>query len=45
MAPSSSSNLSVIQWPPFLLASKVPAALHMAMNSKEGDEHELIEKV
>nr|CAB3477289.1 unnamed protein product [Digitaria exilis] len=45
MAPSSSSNLSVIQWPPFLLASKVPAALHMAMNSKEGDVHELIEKV
>jgi len=24
---------------------QVPAALHMAMNSKEGDEHELIEKV
>ncbi|KAG2598189.1 hypothetical protein PVAP13_5KG302007 [Panicum virgatum] len=45
MAPSSSSNLSVTQWPPFLLASKVPTALHMAMNSKEGDEHELIEKV
>ncbi|TVU33970.1 hypothetical protein EJB05_15789 [Eragrostis curvula] len=45
MAPSSSSNLSVPQWPPFLLASKVQAALHMAMNSKEGDEHELIEKL
>jgi callose synthase len=24
---------------------QVPAALHMAMNSKEGDEHELIEEV
>ena len=24
---------------------QVPTALHMAMNSKEGDEHELIEKV
>ncbi|PUZ56354.1 hypothetical protein GQ55_5G289200 [Panicum hallii var. hallii] len=45
MAPSFSSNLSVIQWPPFLLASKIPAALHMALNSKEGDEHELIEKL
>ncbi|TVU33971.1 hypothetical protein EJB05_15790, partial [Eragrostis curvula] len=45
MAPSSSSNLSVPQWPHFLLASKVPTALHMAMNSKEGDEHELIEKL
>ncbi|ONM41651.1 Callose synthase 7 [Zea mays] len=45
MAPSYSSNLSIIQWPPFLLASKVPAAVHMAMNSKEGDEHELIEKI
>lgn len=24
---------------------QVPAAVHMAMNSKEGDEHELIEKI
>ncbi|KAF7071133.1 hypothetical protein CFC21_076535 [Triticum aestivum] len=45
MAPSSSSNLPVVPWPPFLLASKVPTALHMAMTSKEGDDHELIEKI
>ncbi|KAL6607954.1 hypothetical protein ACP70R_041017 [Stipagrostis hirtigluma subsp. patula] len=45
MAPSSSSNISVTQWPLFLLASKVPTALHMAMNAKEGDDHELIEKI
>ncbi|XP_047056174.1 callose synthase 7-like [Lolium rigidum] len=45
MAPSSSNNLSVVPWPPFLLASKVPTALHMAMTSKEGDVHELIEKI
>ncbi|KAL6842409.1 hypothetical protein ACP4OV_027836 [Aristida adscensionis] len=45
MAPSSPSNISVTQWPLFLVASKVPAALHMAMNSKEGDDHELIEKI
>jgi callose synthase len=29
----------------FLLDYQVPAALHMAMNSEEGDEHELIEKI
>ncbi|KAL6621225.1 hypothetical protein ACP70R_033657 [Stipagrostis hirtigluma subsp. patula] len=45
MAPSSSSSISVTQWPLFLLASKVPTALHMAMNAKEGDDHELIEKI
>lgn len=45
MAPSFSSNLPVVPWPPFLLASKVPTALHMAMTSKEGDDHELIEKI
>ncbi|KAL5227560.1 hypothetical protein ABZP36_015825 [Zizania latifolia] len=45
MAPSSSSSFSVVPWPPFLLASKVPTALHMAMTSKEGNYHELIEKI
>jgi callose synthase len=45
MAPSFSSSFSVTPWPPFLVASKVPTALHMAMTSKEGDYHELIEKI
>ncbi|CAN0913971.1 Callose synthase 7 [Linum grandiflorum] len=34
LVPSSSNDVSVIQWPPFLLASKIPIALDMAKGFK-----------
>ncbi|CAN1759004.1 Callose synthase 7 [Linum perenne] len=34
LVPSSSNDVSVIQWPPFLLASKIPIALDMAKDFK-----------
>ncbi|KAB1224868.1 Callose synthase 2 [Morella rubra] len=37
---SADCDLDLIQWPPFLLASKIPVALHMAKDSNRND-HEL----
>ncbi|GLT65761.1 hypothetical protein SLA2020_381740 [Shorea laevis] len=34
LVPYSSSDVSVVQWPPFLLASKIPIALDMAKDFK-----------
>ncbi|ONK69903.1 uncharacterized protein A4U43_C05F28050 [Asparagus officinalis] len=39
-----SSGVSVVQWPPFLLASKIPIALDMAKDFKKGDA-ELFKKI
>ncbi|XP_020081166.1 callose synthase 7-like, partial [Ananas comosus] len=44
LVPSSSGGVSVIQWPPFLLASKIPIALNMAKDFK-GTDKELIKKI
>ncbi|XP_062184545.1 callose synthase 7-like [Phragmites australis] len=40
MAPSSTAmgETTVFQWPPFLLASKIPLALEMAKRAKKNDE-------
>uniref|UniRef100_A0A453EUK6 1,3-beta-glucan synthase n=1 Tax=Aegilops tauschii subsp. strangulata TaxID=200361 RepID=A0A453EUK6_AEGTS len=38
IVPSSAGDTSVFQWPPFLLASKIPMALDMAKSVKKRDE-------
>nr|CDM83143.1 unnamed protein product [Triticum aestivum] len=38
IVPSSAGDTSVFQWPPFLLASKIPIALDMAKSVKKRDE-------
>ncbi|KAK6287062.1 hypothetical protein POUND7_013241 [Theobroma cacao] len=45
LVPSSSSDVSVVQWPPFLLASKIPIALDMAKDFKKKDDEELFRKI
>ncbi|KAJ7965070.1 Callose synthase-like protein [Quillaja saponaria] len=45
LVPYSSSEVSVIQWPPFLLASKIPIALDMAKDFKGKDDTELFKKI
>ncbi|KAM3746808.1 hypothetical protein ACB098_06G229100 [Castanea mollissima] len=40
-----SRDLSVVQWPPFLLASKIPIALGMAKDFKGKDDDELFKKI
>ncbi|WOK98671.1 callose synthase 7-like isoform X1 [Canna indica] len=45
LVPSSSGEISVVQWPPFLLASKIPIALDMAKDFKKKDDRELIKKI
>ncbi|XWS41048.1 hypothetical protein CRYUN_Cryun17cG0047500 [Craigia yunnanensis] len=45
LVPSSSSDVSVVQWPPFLLASKIPIALDMAKDFKKKDDTELFKKI
>ncbi|KAJ7960658.1 Callose synthase-like protein [Quillaja saponaria] len=45
LVPYSSSDVSVIQWPPFLLASKIPIALDMAKDFKGKDDTELFKKI
>ncbi|KAK4487157.1 hypothetical protein RD792_006474 [Penstemon davidsonii] len=37
LVPYSSSDVSVVQWPPFLLASKIPIALDMAKDFEKED--------
>ncbi|KAJ8512658.1 hypothetical protein OPV22_003092 [Ensete ventricosum] len=45
LVPYSSGNVSVVQWPPFLLASKIPIALDMAKDFKRTGQGELIKKI
>ncbi|KAL8507919.1 hypothetical protein ACS0TY_018463 [Phlomoides rotata] len=45
LVPFSSSDVSVVQWPPFLLASKIPIALDMAKDFKEKEDADLIRKI
>ncbi|XP_028097416.1 callose synthase 7-like isoform X2 [Camellia sinensis] len=45
LVPDSSSEVTVVQWPPFLLASKIPIALDMAKDFKEKEDTELIKKI
>ncbi|KAM3698993.1 hypothetical protein ACJW31_06G228400 [Castanea mollissima] len=45
LVPYSSSDVSVVQWPPFLLASKIPIALDMAKDFKGKDDDDLFKKI
>ncbi|XP_072994078.1 callose synthase 7-like [Typha latifolia] len=45
LVPSSSGDISVVQWPPFLLASKIPIALDMAKDFKGKNDDDLIKKI
>ncbi|XP_042060126.1 callose synthase 7-like [Salvia splendens] len=45
LVPYSSSDVPVVQWPPFLLASKIPIVLDMAKDFKENDDAELFRKI
>ncbi|CAL5202065.1 unnamed protein product [Lathyrus oleraceus] len=45
LVPYSSVDVSVIQWPPFLLASKIPIAVDMAKDYKKDDDAELFRKI
>ncbi|KAI8526616.1 hypothetical protein RHMOL_Rhmol12G0009600 [Rhododendron molle] len=45
LVPDSSSQISVVQWPPFLLASKIPIALDMAKDFKRNSDTELLKKI
>ncbi|KAF7815714.1 callose synthase 7-like isoform X2 [Senna tora] len=45
LVPYRSSDVSVIQWPPFLLASKIPIALDMAKDYKGKDDADLVKKI
>ncbi|XP_043687669.1 callose synthase 7-like [Telopea speciosissima] len=45
LVPYSSSDISVVQWPPFLLASKIPIALNMAKDFKGKSDIDLFKKI
>ncbi|KAL3754843.1 hypothetical protein ACJRO7_002009 [Eucalyptus globulus] len=45
LVPSSSTDVSVVQWPPFLLASKIPIALDMAKDFKGKVDDELFKRI
>ncbi|KAG7561405.1 Glycosyl transferase family 48 [Arabidopsis thaliana x Arabidopsis arenosa] len=45
LVPSSSGDVSVIQWPPFLLASKIPIAVDMAKDFRGKEDAELFRKI
>uniref|UniRef100_A0A5B7C4U4 1,3-beta-glucan synthase n=1 Tax=Davidia involucrata TaxID=16924 RepID=A0A5B7C4U4_DAVIN len=45
LVPDSSSDVSVVQWPPFLLASKIPIALDMAKDFKGKEDADLFKKI
>ncbi|KAK7305003.1 hypothetical protein VNO77_42901 [Canavalia gladiata] len=45
LVPYSSSYVSVIQWPPFLLASKIPIAVDMAKDYKKEYDTDLFRKI
>ncbi|XP_010525558.1 PREDICTED: putative callose synthase 6 isoform X2 [Tarenaya hassleriana] len=45
LVPSSSGDVSVIQWPPFLLASKIPIAVDMAKDFRGKEDTDLFKKI
>ncbi|XP_050383737.1 callose synthase 7 [Argentina anserina] len=45
LVPYSSNDVSVVQWPPFLLASKIPIALDMAKDFPGKSDDDLFEKI
>ncbi|XP_026404620.1 callose synthase 7-like isoform X3 [Papaver somniferum] len=45
LVPYSSNDVSVVQWPPFLLASKIPIALDMAKDFKGRNDMDLFRKI
>ncbi|KAF3497355.1 hypothetical protein DY000_02058153 [Brassica cretica] len=45
LVPSSSKDVTVLQWPPFLLASKIPIALDMAKDFKGKEDIDLFKKI
>ncbi|KAH7833941.1 hypothetical protein Vadar_011284 [Vaccinium darrowii] len=45
LVPYTSSRVSVVQWPPFLLASKIPIAIEMAKDFKGNSDAELFSKI
>ncbi|XP_073280004.1 callose synthase 7-like isoform X2 [Primulina huaijiensis] len=45
LVPYSSGEVSVVQWPPFLLASKIPIALDMAKDYNEREDADLFKKI
>ncbi|XP_042483728.1 callose synthase 7-like [Macadamia integrifolia] len=45
LVPYSSIVISVVQWPPFLLASKIPIALDMAKDFKGKSDTDLFKKI
>lgn len=45
LVPYSSSEVTVIQWPPFLLASKIPIALDMAKDFRGKEDADLFRKI
>ncbi|KAL2938817.1 Callose synthase 1 [Bienertia sinuspersici] len=45
LVPYTASKVTVVQWPPFLLASKIPIALDMAKDFKKKDYSELFNKI
>lgn len=45
LVPYTLSKVSVVQWPPFLLASKIPIELDMAKDFKKRDDSGLFNKI
>ncbi|KAK3032507.1 hypothetical protein RJ639_036174 [Escallonia herrerae] len=45
LVPYTSSIITVVQWPPFLLASKIPIALDMAKDFKGKEDADLFKKI
>lgn len=45
LVPYPTGEVTVVQWPPFLLASKIPIALDMAKDFKGRDDDELFKKI
>ncbi|KAK7333633.1 hypothetical protein VNO80_30409 [Phaseolus coccineus] len=45
LVPYTASYVSVIQWPPFLLASKIPIAVDMAKDYKKETDDDLFRKI
>ncbi|KAI3698334.1 hypothetical protein L2E82_41805 [Cichorium intybus] len=45
LVPYTTSDVPVVQWPPFLLASKIPIAIDMAKDFKGKEDAELFRKI
>ncbi|GMH07103.1 hypothetical protein Nepgr_008943 [Nepenthes gracilis] len=45
LVPYTSSRVSVVQWPPFLLASKIPIAVDMAKDFTRKEDADLFKKI